>query len=295
MRDKIRCWLIHRGRISLSVWVLIGCGFFAADLPQASGQQPAGLAAASATNLWSGLCGSQGMLTDLTQLPSIGCFQLSPGHSATGDFAGHVLIVRVDSQGESCKLDGADFNCSGCIAPQDGCSARLTVHSRDPGGTVNFVIARKVAQGAYVLNQENFDFEQKRLQARTPQPATNPAPGQVATLIPDGPYSSWPEEQKKAVATLSFRCALVSGMQFGHYQGPREAQLEMVQAMTLACVEHVMPDDWPDRSAIQTMEKAHLDKAKALDPALSLPADDVWRQIAETFKAKAPSSAGLKP
>jgi len=233
------------------------------------------------------------MPTDVTQLPSIGCFRLSPGRSATGDFAGHVLTVRVDGHGESCLADSAAFNCSGCIdGGKDGCAARLAVNSRDPDGTVNFTIARKASQYAYALTQEDFDAVQKQVQARAQEPARTPGLGAIP--LPDGPYSSWPEDKKKAVASLTMRCVILAVMQFGNYKGPREAAQEMVQAEALACIEHQMPDDWPDRSVIQKMESAHLEKATVLDPALSLPPDEVWREIARKLKENAAPPTGTK-
>ena len=53
----------------------------------------------------------------------------------------------------------------------------LTVHSRDHDGFINFLVSRKFAEGGYVTNQENLDFEQKRLQSRVEVPAGNPGAG----------------------------------------------------------------------------------------------------------------------
>jgi hypothetical protein len=61
----------------------------------------------------------------------------------------------------------------------------------------------------------------------------------AGTPIPKGPYSSWPEEsRKRALAALSFRCTMMSVMQFANYQGLREAGREMAQAVSMACIDH---------------------------------------------------------
>jgi hypothetical protein len=236
------------------------------------------------------------MLTDVTQIPSIGCFRLSPGHRASGDFTGHALTVHVDAQGEACDVDGAAFSCSGCIgAPKVGCSAMLWIPSRDPDGTINFVVQKLVGY-SYANNQETFDSLRKDMEARAQQPAVNPGAGLAAAPVPDGPYASWPEESKKnAVAVLSFRCLIISGMQLANYRGVQEAAHEMAQAMILACVDHQMPDDWPDRSYYQATERTHYERARALDPGLSLPSDDVWREVAKKLKEKAGPPAVTRP
>lgn len=276
------------------------CGFLLGAVRTTSGQESKGTSETSTTGpkRWQILCGSQGMLTDVTQIPSIGCFRLSVGQSAVGDFAGHRLTVSVDSQGEACRVDGAPFNCSGCIdGSRDGCPAMLEVHSREQNGVVNFVVSRKFAERSYVTNQENLDFEQKRLQSGTRAPARTPGSGIAGTPVPKGPYSSWPEEsRKKAIVALSFRCVLASGMQFANYQGSKEAGKEMMQAMSMACIDHQMPDDWPGHANVQTSEREHLEKAKHLDPSFSsLSPDDVWREIAKKMKADDTASTGGKP
>jgi hypothetical protein len=151
----------------------------------------------------------------------------------------------------------------------------LTVHSRDHDGAVNFFVSRRPGEGAYVTNQENFDFEQRRLQSHVGEKSNAGA----GTPIPNGPFSSWPEEsRKKAFAGLSVRCTLVSGMQLANYQGLKEAGQEMAQAMSMACIDHQMPDDWPDHANVQAIEREHLEKARRLDPSLSWSPDDVWSE-----------------
>lgn len=230
---------------------------------------------------WKILCGSQGMLTNVTHLPSIGCFRVAIGRMADGEFAGHVLTVTVNEAGEACRVDGAAFDCSGCIdGSWDGCDARLTVHSREPDGSINFVISRKFDGNAYVSNQENFDYAQKRLQSREKEPPKEPAAHLAQTPLPSGPYSSWPEEsRKKAIAALYLRCAATSVMQLANFKGPKDAGVEMGQAMYMACVDHQMPDDWPHHADVQKIEREHFQKAKQLDPSISWSPDAVWREI----------------
>jgi hypothetical protein len=237
------------------------------------------------------------MLTNVTQIPSIGCFRLSLGHKAIGDFAGHVLTVSINAEGEACQVDGAAFNCSGCIdASTSGCPAMLTVHSRDHEGFINFYVSRRSAEGVYVTNQENLDFEQQRSQSRVKEPARNTGAGVAGTPIPNGPYSSWPAESRtKAIAALSFRCAMVSGMQLANYRGLKEAGQAMAQAMSMACIDHQMPDDWPDRATVQASETEHLEKAKRLDPSISWSPDDVWREVAKKLRENDTPTAVGKP
>jgi hypothetical protein len=103
------------------------------------------------------------MLTNVAQIPSVGCFRLSLGHSAVGNFAGHVLTINVNKEGEVCQVDGSPFNCSGCIdSSRDGCPAMLNVHSRDDDGFINFNVARKIADNAYAGTQEGLEYCPRR-------------------------------------------------------------------------------------------------------------------------------------
>ena len=283
----------------LHLLALMMCGFLLGVAQIASGQESKGASAANGPSpeRWEILCGSQGMLTDVTQIPSVGCFRLSPGHTATGTFTGHELTISVNADGEACHVDGTAFNCSGCVdASRDGCPAMLTVHSRDHDGFINFLLSRKSAEGGYVTNPENLDFEQKRLQSRVEVPAGHTGGGIAGTPIPDGPYFSWPEESRKqAIAALSFRCSMVSVMQLANYRGLREAGQEMAQAVSMACIDHQMPDDWPGHANVQTREREHLEKAKRLDPSISWSPDDVWREVAKKLKANGTATAVGKP
>jgi len=172
----------------------------------------------------------------------------------------------------------------------------LTVHSRGHDGFVNFIVSRKFANGSYVTNQENLDFERKRLQSPMEVPPRNTGVGIAETPIPDGPYSSWPEESRtKAITALSLRCTIATTMQLANYRGLREATQEIAQAMSMACIDHQMPDDWPDHADVQTHEREHLAKAKRLDPSISWSPDDVWREIAKKLKANDTATAVGKP
>jgi hypothetical protein len=257
--------------------VLIGSGLLFGVCRLGFGQAPAAISGANSTNddRWHMLCGSRGMLTDVSQIPSVGCFRLSRGHKAAGNFGGRLVTVRVDARGESCEVGGTAFNCSGCIdTAHAACGAMLTLHSRDADGFVNFYVSRKVAENTYVTNQENLDLEQERMQSRVDMPAKTAATG--GRVIPDGPYASWPaESRQKAVGTLMFRCAMLSTMELANYRGPNEAGQEMAQALSMACVDHQMPDDWPGHANLQTKEAEHLEKAEQLDPSIS----DIWRVV----------------
>jgi hypothetical protein len=278
---------------------LMACGLPMGVAQTISGQESKGASEANDASLerWKILCGSQGMLTNVTEIPAIGCFRLSLGHKAIGDFAGHILTVSVNAQGEACQVDGAAFNCSGCIdASRSGCPAMLTVNSRDHDGFINFFVSRRYAEGAYVTNQENFDFEQRRLQSRVKDLARNPGAGIAGAPIPNGPYSSWPEESRtKTIAALSFRCTMVSVMQLANYRGSKEAGQAMAHAMSMACIDHQMPDDWPGHADVQTREREHFEKAKRLDPSISWSPDDLWREIAKNPKTNDTVTAVGKP
>lgn len=287
------CGQFSGRRLKFRMALALSAATFLAVAHNASGQELRNAPEGTFTNVkrWDSLCGAQGMLPNVTHVPSIGCFRLSAGNRAEGEFAGHVLTVNVDARGEACQVDGATFSCSGCIdSARDGCSAMLTVHSRDGDGSVNFFVSRRIREGgSFVTNQENLD-------ASTRTPAANSGTGTAAIPLPSGPYSSWPEESRmKAVATLSARCALVSGMQFVDYKGPQEASLELRRAMTAACVDHQMPDDWPGHAQIQASEKERLESARRLDPSFAWTSneiDDVWRDVAD--KAKAGAADGDK-
>lgn len=227
----------------------------------------------------------------------MGCFRLSLGNQAQGDFAGHVLTINVSAQGEACLVDGAVFNCSGCIdGSRSGCPATLTVHSRDPDGSVNFFVARQVAGQIYVTTQANFDDEARLLESAKKGAAKPVAAFNAGTPIPDGSYSSWPEDSKrKAVSALGFRCAMVSAMQLGSYQGSKEAAGELAKAMSMACVDHQMPADWPERASVQAIEKEYLDKARQLDPSISVSPDQLWAELAKKIQADDTPGIGAKP
>jgi hypothetical protein len=103
-------------------------------------------------------------------------------------------------------------------------------------------------------------------QAPTAVPHTGPVP------LPEGPFSSWPADLKgRAVASLTFRCNLVSGMALGNYHGPLAAAKEYAQALTAACVDGQMPDDWPGHVEIRDSLLRHFDAAHQQDPTLPMP------------------------
>lgn len=96
-----------------------------------------------------------------------------------------------------------------------------------------------------------------------------PTPPLAEITVPAEPFALWEEDsKKKVVAALSYRCMLVSVMQFASYQGNKEAASELVQAMSDWCVIKQMPDDWPDRTKWLKDRDSHLEIAGKLDSAL---------------------------
>lgn len=148
------------------------------------------------------------------------------------------------------------------ITPVDGCMKRLS------RSFIYVVVAMGVAGSIprHMAAQE--------ASAGKPNPIQTPV---LQTPLPTGPYASWPEDlKKKAVAALAFRCAMVSGMQFGNYKGPGAAAKEMVQALSAACVDHQMPDDWPGHAEFRETIRHHFEVAHGLDSSLEMPPDSVW-------------------
>ena len=128
------------------------------------------------------------------------------------------------------------------------------------------------------------------------EPTATPQHGIAATTLPSGPYSSWPQASRgKAVLALAFRCALVSGMQLANYQGPKAAAQELGEALLIACVDHQMPEDWPDHGKYQSEGKDHFEKAKELDPGISFSPDDMWREMAQKLNQEDPGAGPRTP
>ncbi len=100
-----------------------------------------------------------------------------------------------------------------------------------------------------------------------------PPAGSTALIpLPTGPFSDWPDNPKsKALASLSFRCNMVSVMALGNYHGPDAAAREYAQSLSAACVDGQMPDDWPGHAAMRESVIRHFDLAHKLDPKLEMP------------------------
>lgn len=136
-------------------------------------------------------CGRNPIPMNVTALPSIGCFELSPGHSAAGTFAGHQVDVSVDDKGrEMFRADGtvvtefydhkkrpASFTnlpyvhtmgvAGYSICPDAGglsCASNITVFSNNPDKTVLFFVSRCFPPDyRFCVNtQENWDYEVSR-------------------------------------------------------------------------------------------------------------------------------------
>jgi hypothetical protein len=102
--------------------------------------------------------------------------------------------------------------------------------------------------------------------------AQESAPRSAFVSVPSGPFSKWPENLKsKTVASLSFRCDTVGVMALGNYHGPEVAAREYVRAVSAACVDGQMPDDWPGHSETRESLLRHFDLAHQQDPNLEMP------------------------
>ena len=90
--------------------------------------------------------------------------------------------------------------------------------------------------------------------------------------MPPGPFASWPPEGRDpAIKGVQSRCMFVAAMAFDNYQGPKEAIMPELQALTHACVAKQMPDDWPENAAEHERSVSFYEQAKKLDPKLPDP------------------------
>lgn len=130
-------------------------------------------------------CGSKPIPRDVTALPSIGCFELSPGRSAVGTISGHRIEVSVDEKGQevfradgtvvtelhdrlhrftnlpyvhTMGVDGYKF-CSDASSPS--CPSDITVFSRNQDKTILFFVSKCLPPDyrVCVTTQQNWDYE----------------------------------------------------------------------------------------------------------------------------------------
>jgi hypothetical protein len=136
------------------------------------------------SNFFQDLCGKQGVRWNPDELPSIGCFGLSSGKSASGTFSGLRFEIAVDSDSkELCKVNDTIIGakeagtatslpnvvgscpdlsfCDDGVRPPD-CATILRLLARNSDGSIFFHISRRIGPHAYVTNQENWDAEQAR-------------------------------------------------------------------------------------------------------------------------------------
>ena len=102
----------------------------------------------------------------------------------------------------------------------------------------------------------------------TPKPASAAGIFQHAqTPMPDGPFSSWPENGRAAAVRGVFEsCIFVSDMLLANYHGPQVALRPGIEALVRACMVQKMPIDWPDSSDSQKREAQEYSIAKSADP-----------------------------
>jgi hypothetical protein len=112
------------------------------------------------------LCGRQGMPPSSTEIPTIGCFGVPRGGTATGMFDGHQFVVAVDANGEpKCRFDDAVVNCDGCVGPRIPlCPVMLSVVSHNADKSVSFNVQRKTDGNRYLFRIDAWNqyLEQKQ-------------------------------------------------------------------------------------------------------------------------------------
>jgi hypothetical protein len=93
------------------------------------------------------------------EIPSIGCFQVASGQSASGTLDGRQFTVTVDAKGgPSCRLDGAAVPCGACTdGSNDACSVKVLIVDRNADGSVLFNVQRRRNDGRYIYSREVWD------------------------------------------------------------------------------------------------------------------------------------------
>jgi hypothetical protein len=136
-------------------------------------------------------CGHGAIPQDVTDIPWVGCFLLSPGHSASGTIAGHLVQVSVDESGtESFLVDaqklshvfGHDRPTSGTNLPDvrgaggdagyafcnsdiaTDCPSQITVFSRNTDKTVLLTALQCLPPDNHICvsNKEMWDYQNAR-------------------------------------------------------------------------------------------------------------------------------------
>jgi hypothetical protein len=168
----------HPGMVSIFLTV----GLVFAQQAMAQDTAPSHLGVYGATNTY---CGKGAVPQNIETIPLIGCFRLSAGHGAIGEFSGHTVKVTVDGAGhEVFTVDGVLIGETGgrpelpFVRPAGGgagyaicqnanspsCPANITVFSRNPDQSVLFVVAECLAPTNHVCvtTQINWDYEKSR-------------------------------------------------------------------------------------------------------------------------------------
>ncbi len=243
------------------------------------------------------LCGEKSAPLNVETIPWIGCFYLAPGHNSTGTFIGHKVDIGVDVDGVGQFIvDGAAIEYtrkstkttsgtnipyvgtvggSGISICNDGerssCPSLISVISSNEDKTILFSVAECLPPDfrTCVLTKANWDYKISHADELN---AERKASQIAMTPIPPGPFVSWPEDIKNtAVISLMRRCNFISVMAMGNFQGPKETGTEMLQSLMLACIDHQMPDDWPNHDEVRTAIQQHFDAARQVVPNLPNP------------------------
>jgi hypothetical protein len=136
----------------------------------------------------SSYCGKGPIPRDIEEIPWIGCFSLSAGHTARGMLSNQHVEVTVDATGEEVftvngtvvrnvdparSTSGTNVPFAGsmgvagyrfCQDASRGCPSDIEVFSRNPDKSVLFMVAECLPPnyGVCVLDQENWDYEMRR-------------------------------------------------------------------------------------------------------------------------------------
>jgi hypothetical protein len=169
-------------RHSSKVSVLLTAGLIFAQQAMAQDTTAPHLGAYGVTSTY---CGKGAVPQNSKNIPLIGCFQLSAGHDAIGEFSGHTVKVTVDGAGDEVfAVDGALIGEMGgrpnlpFVRPAGGgagyaicqnasspsCPANITVFARNPDRSVLFVVAQCLPPTNHVCvtTQENWNYEKSR-------------------------------------------------------------------------------------------------------------------------------------
>lgn len=198
-----------------------------ASMTHAQAGPPASSSQDPRAGLRNAMCGSQTVPTG-SEIPSIGCFTVASGRSASGMLDGHRFVVTVDARGEAaCRVDGASTACTGCIDKQTTrCEVKLFFVDRNSDKSVLFNVGRRADGDRYINSREIWDGFidlQQSLAAQGTRGA--PLPPMAAPPLPPpplpglGPGGSDPSDGPAALTAIGFKAQ-------GAYSGNRFSELD---------------------------------------------------------------------